>query len=284
MGDRVSALCGEHTTSSKRTIADLPSALDRLESITNEIGDREPVFFLDFDGTLAAIVDRPEDATLPEGTRRALGDLAGRRRIAVVSGRDLDDLRTRVGLEDLHYAGSHGLRLAGPQGWEREHEEARHFLPALDAAQEALEKRLRSIEGAQVERKRYAVAVHLRRVPESQAQRVREEVEAVQQAHPEDLRIGAGRKVLELRPALDWDKGRALDWLLEAIGIDRAQAFPIYIGDDVTDEDAFRAIEDDGLGIVVQGRDGDTRARLALADPGAVRRLLLRLDEALGRP
>jgi trehalose-phosphatase len=88
--------------------------------------------------------------------------------------------------------------------------------------------------------------------------------------------------VLELRPAIDWDKGTALGWLLEALGLAASGSFPIYIGDDVTDEDAFRAVGKNGLAVVVRGRQGKTRASFALEDPAAVREFLARLDQELG--
>jgi len=264
----------------EQPIERLPSALERLEEIVRRIGDREVVLFLDFDGTLAPIVDRPEAAALPEETARVLAELAGRRAIAIVSGRDLDDVRERVGQGGLTYAGSHGFHLAGPGGLRREHGEAHRFLSALDEAERRLRARLASVEGVQVERKRYAVAVHHRRAGESAAAAALRAVAEVERAVP-GLRVGEGRKVRELRPALDWDKGKAIGWLLETLGIEASRACPIYIGDDVTDEDAFRAIEDDGVTIVVRGRRGRTRARYALESPAAVRDFLVRLDEAL---
>jgi alpha,alpha-trehalase len=262
-------------------INELPSAFENLDEITDAARGREVAFFLDYDGTLSPIVDHPEDATLPHGTKELLDGLSRRRRVALVSGRDLDDLRDRVGLDRLYYAGSHGFCAAGPGGWREEHREARRFLPALDRAEEALERVLRSIQGVQVERKRYAIAVHFRRAREGAEEEVRHAVEEVQSANRE-LRISGGRKVFELRPAIPWDKGKAVAWILDVLGLDGSSAFPLYIGDDVTDEDAFRAIESEGLGIVVRGRDGRTRARYSLDDPDAVRRFLAKLDEKLG--
>lgn len=267
----------------EEAIESLPSALDEMKTIARWIGEREAVVFLDFDGTLAPIVDQPEDAALPPETRAVLADLAGHRGVAIVSGRDLDDLRARVALENVYYGGSHGFRLAGPHGWSREFEKARGFLPALDEAEGRLRDGLASAEGVEVERKRYAIAVHYRRAAKRAIAGVRRVVEKVNETCP-DLELSEGRKVLELRPALDWDKGKAVGWLLEALGLEAARAFPIYVGDDVTDEDAFRAVEVEGLAIVVQGRAGRTRARHALASPAAVRDFLARLDEALDSP
>lgn len=257
----------------------LPSALDHLGSVVERIGAREPIFLLDFDGTLAPIVEHRNEARLPAQTREVIAELASRRLVAIVSGRDLDDLRERVGLEEVYYAGSHGFRMAEPGGRLQEHEEARRYLPALAKAEEALVRELGAIEGVDVERKRYAVAVHYRRAPE-RAEEVRRAVARVQRAC-EGLRIAGGRKIEELRPALAWDKGSAVRWLIRAMGCDASRVFPIYVGDDLTDEDAFRAVEAHGLAIVVRGREGHTRARYALGDPDAVREFLARLDAEL---
>ncbi len=262
-------------------INELPSALENLEKVTDAARGHEVAFFLDYDGTLSPIVDHPEDAALAPGTKELLDELSRRRRVALVSGRDLDDLRDRVGLDGLYYAGSHGFCAAGPGGWREEYGEARRFLPVLDRAEEALERLLHSIRGVQVERKRYAIAVHFRRAREDVVGEVRRVVEEVQRENRE-LRISGGRKVFELRPDIPWDKGKAVAWILDVLGLGGSSAFPIYIGDDVTDEDAFRAIESSGLGIVVRGRDGRSRARYSLDDPDAVRRFLAKLDEKLG--
>jgi alpha,alpha-trehalase len=266
-----------------RSIDELPPALDHLDEIAGAVGNRTVAFFLDFDGTLAPIVQRPEEARLPAATRDMLGWIARRRPVAVVSGRDLDDVRERVGLEGLCYAGDHGLRLALPGGGRRQHAAAGRSRPALERAELALEALLAGIEGVEIERKGLGVAIHFRRAAAADVDRVVREVEVVAQGEP-DLRVTEGRKVRELRPAVPWDKGRAIGWIEEALGMDPAGVFPLHIGDDTTDEDAFRAVQDRGLGIVVRGREGRSQARYALADPDAVRDFLWALDRRLGGP
>lgn len=264
----------------ERPIAALPSAQDRIGRIARRIGTRQPVVFLDFDGTLAPIVDDPDDAALPRRGRELLARLATHRTIAVVSGRDLDDLRKRVGVDGLFYAGSHGIRLAGPGGWTQELDEAGRFLPALDRAEAALADRLAGLAGVTLERKRFALAIHYRQAGDPVEARVRRAAEEVAEASGE-LRVASGRMVIELRPALDWGKREAIRRLLEVLELRGEKVFPIYIGDDLTDEDAFDAIRSDGLPIVVRGRDGTTRAWLALDDPPAVLRFLAELNERL---
>jgi len=251
-----------------RTPADLPSALERRREIERRIGDRRPVVFLDYDGVLTPIVERPEDATLSPDAREALERLAGRVPVAVISGRDLEDVREMVGVEGIVFAGSHGFDIAGPEGLVEQR--AVEALPRLDDAERAL-RQLERVPGARIERKRFTVAVHYRQVDEDQVPEVEVEVERVA-ADVGGLRVTGGKKVLELRPDVPWDKGRALLRLLEVLGLDGDDVVPIFIGDDVTDEDALRALPERGIGIVVRGEEDDraTSASYALADAGEV--------------
>jgi len=268
----------------ERSIASLPCALDHVDAIRARADAREIVTLLDFDGTLAPIVPRPGDAALPRATRELLERLVTRHLIAIVSGRGLDDVRARVGIEGLYYAGDHGFALAGPGGTRQEYAGAASLVPEVAAAADALERRLRGEADVEIERKRFSVAVHFRRAPEREDD-VREALEA-ECKRRDGLRIGMGRMVLELRPDLEWDKGRALEWIDEALGLEASRRMRLYVGDDVTDEDAFRALGDDGVGVLVRGRgDGRSLADYALDDVDAVRAFLARLldDEAEAR-
>src|SRR5690606_23705182 len=142
--------------------------------------------------------------------------------------------------------GSHGFDIRGPD-LALEHAEGALALPDLDAAEAELEARLAGIGGALVERKRFSVAVHHRRVADADVPAVLGAIDEVLDAHPR-LRRSGGKKVVELQPDVDWHKGRAVSWLLDALEV---RALPIYVGDDRTDEDAFRALVGRGLGILV---------------------------------
>jgi alpha,alpha-trehalase len=252
----------------------LPSALEHLDEVAALARTKRIVVFLDYDGTLTPIVERPEDAHLSAAMQTVLSNLARSFTVAIVSGRGLADVRQRVGLEALYYAGSHGFEMVGPDGFEAIYEPAQAFLPALDQAEQALHDRLDSIPGAQIERKHFALAIHYRRVHEAEVEHVAAAVKAVQAIHTQ-LRQTGGKKVCELRPDLDWHKGTALFWLLEAMHLDRNGVLPIYIGDDVTDEDAFVAVHTIGIGIIVtDGSTSTTAARYVLADTDAVRAFL----------
>ena len=247
----------------------LPSALDRLDDFRARLAGRRPAVFLDYDGTLTPIVARPELATFGDEMRASVDRLAALCPVAVISGRGLADVRRLVGLERIHYAGSHGYEICGPDGVEHVLPEAIRFPAVIEAASAELQSALDSIDGALVEAKRYSVAVHYRLVVDADRPKLDAAVDRALTQHP-DLRKTLGKMVYELRPALAWDKGKAVRWMMAKMGLDAHAALPIYIGDDVTDEDAFRALADDGMGILV-GASGDaTAARYALADPKAV--------------
>ena len=258
------------------SIAGLPSALERFEEIERSLAGREPALFLDYDGTLTPIVRDPAEATLPEETREAIRRLRDVVAVAVISGRDLDDVRAMVEVDGIAYAGSHGFDILDPSG--ERHARGEEHVPALDEAQERLHRLLPSLPGLWIERKRFAVALHFREVDPDRVGPIEAAVDRALEG-VEGLRKTGGKKIFELRPDMEWDKGRALLWLLEVLGLDRDDVVPFYLGDDLTDEDAFEAIEEEGVGIVVQGEDREraTRARYALADPDAVRRFLERI-------
>jgi trehalose-phosphatase len=243
------------------------------QAILEAVGKRRLALFLDYDGTLTPIVESPEDAVLAETTRAVLRKLVQRHTVAIVSGRDLQDVRARVGIEGLHYAGSHGFDIEGPGGT-RVHEAAVAAAPQLAAAAADVERDTTGLAGVQVERKRFAIAVHFRRARPSDAPAVEAAVDRALARHP-GLRKTGGKMIFELRPDVDWDKGRAVIWLLRALDLE--DALPVYIGDDETDEDAFRALGSRGLGIAVLEAPRETAARYVLPDTDAVRTLLAAL-------
>lgn len=246
--------------------------------VDHALGAREAALLLDYDGTLTPIVDHPGQALLDDTVRECLRRLARKWTVAVISGRERAELADLVGLQGLYYAGSHGFEISGPGGLLMAHPDGRRAEPELRAAAAELERELAGIEGSLVEDKRYAVAVHYRLVADAEVPAVEAAVDEALNNHPGLLRTG-GKKVFELRPAQDWHKGRAVLWLLQALGLEISRAMPIYIGDDETDEDAFAALADRGVGIRVSGQPCETRALLRLASPSAVAELL----ELLGK-
>jgi trehalose 6-phosphate phosphatase len=265
-----------------RRMFELPDALQALDTMT----DRQPAVFFDFDGTLSDIVANPDSARLAEGAADALTSLTAQCPVAILSGRDLADVRHRIGLPGIWYAGSHGFELTGPDGAHHENAEAAASIPVLEKAAGELAGQLGHIPGVVVEHKRFGVAVHYRNAARD---RVGEVAAAVRNAGRRTaLRVTTGREVIELRPNVDWDKGKTLRWVLDYIRHDEQPGplLPIYLGDDITDEDAFDAVHDDGIPIVVRHTDdGDraTAAKYALDNPEQVREFTERLARQLSR-
>jgi trehalose-phosphatase len=257
--------------------------MEAWDTVAALLGDRPLAVFLDFDGTLSPIVDQPDAAELTPAGGPALDRLAALCPVAIVSGRDLQDARRKVGVESLWYAGSHGFELCGPQGQSHEHEEAGKAVVALADAERQLKERLGDLPGAIVENKRFALAAHYRMVAEERAHEVTDAVDEIG-AQYEELRVTGGRKVAELRPDLEWDKGKALHWLLERIAPGDDDVLPIYAGDDLTDEDALAAIGERGFGVVVVNYElGDrpTSAHVSAGSPEELCAFLERIADLL---
>jgi trehalose-phosphatase len=250
----------------------LPSALESVREIAGVT--RQLAIFLDYDGTLTPIVSDPQKALLSESMRWTLQRLVTQASVAILSGRDLDDLRQRVDIEGIIYAGSHGFEITGPRGLRKQ--EATEFLPALDTAEKELREKLVGIAGAFVERKRFSIAAHYRNVENSDFLKLERTVSEVVAGHRE-LRRMEGKKVYELLPDIDWDKGKAVLWLLETLGSDRAKIPSIYIGDDRTDEDAFSVLGPCDAGILVSEQQRPTAANYLLKDPAEVEEFLREL-------
>ena len=258
----------------------LPSAIDPLqvERWLPLLTRGRAGVFLDYDGTLTPIVDRPEQATLAPGTRDRLTRLAERCPVTIVTGRDIDVMRRFVQLDQLGYAGCHGLDIAGPEGSGLRYEAAASFLPQVDSAERALRAALEPVDGVLIERKRFSVSAHYRLAAPGDVPRIDATVREVALDHP-TLRREGGKKVFELRPDVDWDKGRAVDWLIRAMGIDPPAV--VYIGDDETDEYVFSRLGGSGVSIVVASSDRPTTARYRVRNPGEVTGVLDLLLEAL---
>ena len=256
-----------------QTISSLPSALGRKDEIFQRLRERTPAIFLDYDGTLTPIVDDPKKATLPDKTRKVIKRLAEHYSVAIISGRDLSDVQNMMGIKDLAYAGSHGFDIVGPGGKYRNQKMGRRFLAALRRAEQELRGAVNDIQGARIEHKRFAIAVHYRQVKSADVKTLKERFNDAASHYPE-LRKSTGKKVIELRPNVDWDKGRALLYLLDTLYTDGGRVVPLYIGDDTTDEDAFRAIGDRGVTIVVGGERRHTAAHYTLRDPREVAKFL----------
>ena len=249
---------------------------------------RHILLLLDYDGTLTPIVERPELANLPEGVKQLLQALVRQRRLTlgVISGRALVDLKEKVGIRGIIYAGNHGLEIEGA-GISFVNPLAEEFKPILRLMRYVLSQALGAIKGVLVEDKGLTLSVHYRQVAADKSTEVKGVFDRIAggAATLGKIRITSGKKVYEIRPALAWDKGKAIKMLMKKYGKGgrKSGLLPVYIGDDLTDEDGFRVIENYGSGIsvFVGERDYHTSARYFLESPDEVAKFLsLLLEQA----
>ena len=259
----------------------LMDVLEGYGEIATLIATRKPLVLLDFDGTLSEIVNDPDAATLVPGASKALRvvgcPLSSRRAQRPRPGRH----RRPGGLARHLVRGQPRFRTHRTRRQPSSERRGDRGDRVLEAAAAELRNRLGRIDGILVENKRFSVAVHYRKVAPERVGEVTAAVRIIGRRN--GLRVTSGRKVIELRPDLDWDKGKTLEWLVDRID-GPGPLLPIYIGDDLTDEDAFDAVRHNGIGIVVRhGEDGDRRssARFALDSPDAVRQFIGRLAAQL---
>jgi trehalose-phosphatase len=233
---------------------------------------------LDYDGTLVPIRRRPDLASLRPERRAELARLGRKALVGIVSGRPVDELRRIVGVPGLAYIGNHGLEIRA-KGRTWVHPGAVRQERAIGRAAAAIGAKIRGFPGAFVEDKRLTVSVHFRQAAARHYASLRSAAAEEVRRSGGGLALSRGKKVLEIKPDIRWDKGRGVLKLLRWAGGSR-RLFPIYIGDDRTDEDAFRSLRDRGLTIRVgSGRRTLARCRLRGVDDvweflDALRRLI----------
>ena len=215
------------------------------------------LLFLDYDGTLVTIKKKPELAVLHPRRRKVLKSLSEKFFVSVVSGRSLREIKNVVGIDTLAYIGNHGLEMC----WRDKHwvhPEAEKIRPALEGILKRVRIRTRSLKGVLVEDKRLTASIHYRLLAPEAWSKLKKIIDEETQIHKRLFIITEGKRVFELRPRLEWDKGRGILQFIQWLALEKAP-IKVYIGDDRTDEDAFKALEKDGLTILV-GRKKDSLA------------------------
>ncbi|KDP28499.1 hypothetical protein JCGZ_14270 [Jatropha curcas] len=246
------------------------------------------VLFLDYDGTLTPIVDDPARALMSEEMRSALQKVARVFPTAIVSGRSRNKVEGFVKLKNITYAGSHGMDILTVddgvvivviESGNGDFLQAEKFLPTIKKIKKVLEEKIKIIKGAAIEDNKFCISVHFRRVNVEDVHSLKELVESVRENYP-NLYTTGGKKIIEIRPRIDWDKGRALQYLIQNLGFNVSDDFlPMYVGDDRTDEDAFKVIREMGRGypIIVSSIPKETKATYSLRDPNEVMSFLIHL-------
>ena len=259
----------------------MPHLLSVWPSVSRRITGAERVLALfDFDGTLAPIVDRPELAALPPRTREHLSGLTERYRFiaGVVSGRGLEDVSTKVGIPGLVYSGNHGFEMAGP-GFSFVHPQAGQLREVQRELFQELAESLADIPGVLVEDKGLTLSVHYRLTPEGLAPDLRRRFQNLVKPYVDSgaLRTASGKMVLEVRPNLDWGKGRAIAELQRRFP---DETLTMFFGDDATDEDGFAVVQEgDGIAVFVGAARQPTTALYRVDSPAEVGEVLGLLNE-----
>ncbi len=258
---------------------ELPDAIDQFQDLKKEWQNKEVFLFLDYDGTLSPIVEEYDKAFLSEEMREVIKNVTQVCKTAVVSGRGREDVKSRVNLDNIYYAGSHGFEISGPGGFYYELDRAKEIIPILDKIEKELKDNLSTIDGVKLERKKFALAVHYRQAAEKEEENVKRRVDQIVR-NVDEIVQGRGKKVIELKPNVYWHKGKALNHLLNVLNKEKAPSYVMYIGDDITDEDAFMQIRE-GTGILVGDHGEKTYARFHLQDTDQVKEFLMKLTEEL---
>lgn len=251
--------------------------------LKDELRNKFLSLFFDYDGTLTPIVETPAKAVIPKETKELLKKLSENHncKLAIISARSLNDVKNIAGIKDIIYVGNHGLEIEGPK--------IRFKSPVSSGLKRILihinnelSGKLSKIRGVFIEDKGLALSIHYRLVDRRDISLVKNIFTETTQPYilQNKIRISYGKKVYEIRPPVEWDKGKVVLWLLArqqfAKGIDKV--FPVYIGDDVTDEDAFKAVQNKGLTVFV-GKPKKSYAQYYLKNTSEVMQLLRQLME-----
>jgi trehalose 6-phosphate phosphatase len=264
------------------------SALPKILEQTQRA--KQVLFLSDYDGTLTPIVEKPELALLSESTRMIIQTLSRYPHftVGIVSGRSLVDLKERVNVHPLIYAGNHGYEIQGP-GISFINPIADELKLFLRILHQILVMTIGSIKGVLIEDKGFTLSVHYRQVEAENIPEITNFVEKTITGQNSRglVKVTPGKKVYEIKPALQWDKGKAIQLLMKRYGKGGWQSglLPIYLGDDLTDEDGFRVIEKYGRGISVHVGEPkpDSAARYFLNSPEEVHIFMCKLVDSVQR-
>jgi len=211
--------------------------------------DKRLVFFFDYDGTLTPIVERPDLAVMSEEMRSLVKELSKKHTVSIVSGRMREDVQDLVKIDDIFYAGSHGFDIAG-KDFSLIEPHVKEYLPLIEKVTAELKNIIGGIKGVLVEEKKFSVAAHYRLVDKNDFPKIEKAVNDII-VNNDNLCLLKGKKVFEILPDINWNKGRAIRWIMQALKLNWQEASIVYIGDDTTDEFAFRTIRTRGTGILV---------------------------------
>lgn len=233
-------------------------------------GKEKAVFFFDYDGTLTPIVEQPDLAKISPEMKEIIRQLSLKYKLAIVSGRGRRNLQTLVDIPGIFYAGDHGLDIIGPD-ISMIHPKVKKFLPLIQNISKSLDKSLSHIPGVIVEKKKMSVAIHYRQVSKEDLPGLKLPLKKILKENRENIRLLTGKKVVEFLPNIEWNKGKAVLWILNTLGLDWSEHKIFYLGDDTTDEDAFRILRTRGTSILIAEKAEKSAADFRLSSPEEVK-------------
>lgn len=251
----------------------LPEFFKQTTEIEARLQHKSVFLFLDYDGTLTPIVSTPDLAIITPEMREMVMKIAEVHTTAIVSGRATDDVRSKVKVDGIYYAGSHGFEIVDPKGKVHRNPQAEQIRATVQEIHTKLTERLAGIEGSLVEDVKYTISVHYRLVSDADFPRIEEAVTQILEEYPQ-FRRTSGKKVFEVRPNIEWDKGKAVEWIMEELDFDPEKNIALYIGDDTTDEDAFAVLKGKGFGILVADHPKESAAEYQIKNTDQVKQVL----------
>lgn len=241
----------------------------------------KPIFiFLDYDGTIVPIQEKPIQAILPESTRLLLDDIAqySNTYVGIVSGRSMKDIRRMVKLTSLFYVANHGYEIYSRKiKWH--HTIVTDIVPILRKLHINFEKTLKAIHGVLIENKIITLSIHYRQLSGTPVYTLKKIIKSKMQIYSRFLKISSGKKIFEIKPRINWNKGKAIFKLIELFNV-AAKPLIIYIGDDRTDEDAFRLLPKEAFTIYV-GNNFSSKAKYFLNNTAEVILFLKKVNRSL---
>jgi trehalose-phosphatase len=251
------------------------------DKLKESLRGRSVFLFLDYDGTLSPIVKAPHKAVISKDVRNLLKKLSQKPeyKVAIISGRSLMDIKKRVGIKDIIYSGNHGLEVESPKIKYKPQVSA-EYRQILENIRRELEFKIRKVKGAIIEDKGLSLAVHFREAGKQDTNLIKTAFREVTilPSVAKKIKIRSGKKVLEAGLPVKWDKGTIVLWLLsrQKFATNDKEVKAIYIGDDATDEDAFKALRKDGITVFV-GEQKPSYAKFRLKDSKEVYDFLNRI-------
>lgn len=256
----------------------LESGFNALPLISKLIeNNNNLLIFLDYDGTLTPIVERPEHALLSPLMSECLAELCHNYLTVIISGRKLDNLKNIINIPNLFYSGNHGFEFEGPKDLNMSYQIGHEFITDLTEVHNSLTQELNKIKGCIIENKKFSLSVHYRLVDENLHDFISQKIEKSLLSFPNLIRH-YGKKVFEIRPNIPWNKGVASENILSKFKTLKNNLIPLYIGDDVTDEDAFKQFRFSGITIKVTTDSHKTNANYLLKSHTEVLQFLYHLN------